>query len=73
MIIGVERMLVRRSNTKTGTVNLFFSAEDAMRIRDLRCFEWKEILVVLRRDRVELYEDYVSVIVRILFYGVRSD
>ncbi|KIJ54719.1 hypothetical protein M422DRAFT_240799 [Sphaerobolus stellatus SS14] len=57
-VVRKERMLVRRSNTKTGTVGMHFSAKDAMKLRDLRCHEWNEFIVVWRKDQIELYEDY---------------
>lgn len=60
LIRYLDRMLVRRSNVKSGDVGTYFDAEKAMKLRDLRSQEWKELLVVWRKDQLELYEDYVS-------------
>jgi hypothetical protein len=53
-------MLVRRSHVKSGHVGTYFDAEEAMKLRDLHSYEWKEFLVIWRKDQLELYEDYVS-------------
>lgn len=48
---------------KSGNVSTYFDAEEAMKLRDLRSYEWKEFLVVWRKEQLELYEDYVSKVV----------
>ena len=45
---------------KSGSVSMYFDAEEAMKLRDVRSYEWKEFLVVWRKEQLELYEDYVS-------------
>ncbi|KAF8575447.1 hypothetical protein K439DRAFT_1369937 [Ramaria rubella] len=49
---------LRRCNVKSGNVGLYFNAEDAVKLRDFRSYEWKEFLVVWRKRQLELYEDY---------------
>ncbi|KAF8516818.1 Pleckstrin homology domain-containing protein [Hysterangium stoloniferum] len=57
-VVRRERMLVRRCNSRIGTVGKHFSEEEAAKLRDLRSYDWKEFLVVWRGTRIELYEDY---------------
>ena len=47
---------------------MYFDEEEAIKLRHLRSYEWKEFMVIWRERRLELYEDYVSQIISTLQY-----
>ncbi|KAH7885352.1 Pleckstrin homology domain-containing protein [Phlebopus sp. FC_14] len=53
-----DRMLVRVSYTKTEWLPVNFDETQNRRTSNLRYEDWAEFMVVWRKDRLELYEDY---------------
>lgn len=53
-----DRMLVRACYSETSLASLQFDEEYHRTARDIEYKAWGEYLVVLRKDRVELYEDH---------------
>ena len=53
-------MLVRVFHCDSEHLNNPFTERDCRITRDLDNKEWDEFLVIWRKHRIELYEDYVS-------------
>ncbi|EIW80949.1 hypothetical protein CONPUDRAFT_103997 [Coniophora puteana RWD-64-598 SS2] len=57
-IVYRDRMLVRVSYTKSENLSRTFNEHENRVTSHLRYEDWAEFLVVWRKDRIELYEDY---------------
>ncbi|KAF8895412.1 Pleckstrin homology domain-containing protein [Infundibulicybe gibba] len=57
-IVLRDRMLVRVSYSKTEITGKHFDETIHRTTRNLRYEDWAEFMVVWRKDRIELYEDY---------------
>ena len=53
-------MLVRVSHTDAESVGTTFDENQNLITRHLEYEDWSEFMVVWRRERLELYEDYAS-------------
>lgn len=53
-------MLVRVSHTDAGSVGAAFDENQNRVTQHLEYEDWSEFLVVWRKERLELYEDYAS-------------
>ena len=57
---SLDRMLVRVSHTGAGTVGTAFDENQNRVTQHLEYEDWSEFMVVWRKERLELYEDYAS-------------
>lgn len=55
-----DRMLVRVSHTDADSVGAAFDENQNRITQHLAYEDWSEFMVVWRKERLELYEDYVS-------------
>ena len=60
-------MLVRPAFLREATVSPHFDEAENRTTRHVLYSDWKEYLVVWRQNRVELYEDYVSLLLFVAF------
>ena len=65
-------MLVRIGHSKSESLGNHFDEKQNRTTSHLRYEDWAEFMVVWRKDRIEIYEDYVcpSDIVSALIYSV---
>lgn len=59
-VVMRDRMLVRVAYTKSEGLGAGFDEKQNRMTSHMRYEEWQEMMVVWRKDRIELYEDYVS-------------
>lgn len=57
--LGADRMLVRSCYTKSDTVSPQFDETLNRTTRNLQHADWAEYIVAWRKDRIEIYKDYV--------------
>lgn len=59
-VVMRDRMLVRVAYTKSEGLGAAFDEKQNSMTSNVRYEEWQEMMVVWRKDRIEIYEDYVS-------------
>lgn len=58
-MIASDRMIVRVSYTRERSLGATFDENQNRSTQHLQYEDWAEFMVVWRKDRIELYEDYV--------------
>ena len=59
-VVMRDRMLVRVAYTRSGGLGAAFDENQNRMTTNMRYEEWQEMMVVWRKDRIEIYEDYVG-------------